>query len=240
VPSIVLGSAEVSPLEMASVYATFASDGIRRPPVFIRRVLGPDGRVLLQNSPAEERVLEPPVARSVTDVLRGVVERGTGRAAGFGRPAAGKTGTAQEWRDAWFDGYTPQLAAVVWMGSPTGQESMTNVGGIHVTGGSYPARIWSAFMGTALAAQPVKDFDPVDPAWWPPNNWIGAPPAVLPPGFVLPPHLQPLPPGLVVDPVSGLPVSPTTTTTTTVAPSPTSTTTTTAKPTTTTTAKRKH
>jgi penicillin-binding protein 1A len=253
VPSIVLGSATVSPLEMASVYATIAADGVRRPPVFIRRVLGPDGRVLLANNPAEERVLEPQVARSVTDVLRNVVTRGTARKAAIGRPAAGKTGTAQEWRDAWFDGYTPQLAAVVWMGSPTGQESMTNVAGIHVTGGSFPAQIWSQFMAAAMAPLPVKDFDPVDPTLWPPNNWIGAPPAVLPPGFVLPPHLQPPPPGVILDPATGLPIAPPpppppaptvapapgpapapTTTTTTAAP----TTTTTAKPTTTTTAKR--
>ena len=189
VPSIVLGSAEVSPLEMASVYATIAADGIRRPPVFIRRVEGPDGEVLFENAPAEERVLEPQVARTITDVLRGVVERGTGRKAAIGRPAAGKTGTAQEWRDAWFAGYTPQLAAAVWMGSPNGQESMVGVAGTNVTGGSFPAQIWGQFMSGAMAPLEVKDFDPVDVAAWPPNAWIGGAPAVLPPGFVLPPHL---------------------------------------------------
>ena len=242
VPSIVLGSAEVSPLEMASVYATLAADGIRRPPVFIRRVLGPDGGVLFENAPAEERVLEPPVARSITDVLRNVVERGTGRRAAIGRPVAGKTGTAQEWRDAWFAGYTPQLATAVWMGSPRGQESMVNVGGINVTGGSYPSQIWSQFMAAAMAPMPVRDFDPVDPAWWPPNNWIGAPPAVLPPGFVLPPHLippPPPPPGTVIDPTTGQPVPAPPAPTTTVAPAPSPTTTTTAAPTTTTTKKRR-
>ena len=189
VPSIVLGSAEVSPLEMASVYATLAADGIRRPPIFIRRVEGPDGKVLLENAPTEERVLEPQVARSITDVLRGVVERGTGRRAAIGRPAAGKTGTAQEWRDAWFAGYTPQLAAAVWMGSPKGQESMIGVAGTNVTGGSFPAMIWGQFMGAAMAPLEVREFDPVDVAAWPPNDWIGGAPAVLPPGFVLPPHL---------------------------------------------------
>ena len=189
VPSIVLGSAEVSPLEMASVYATLAADGIRRPPVFIRRVEGRDGKVLLENAPAEERVLEPQVARSITDVLRGVVERGTGRRAAIGRPAAGKTGTAQEWRDAWFAGYTPQLAAAVWMGAPTGQVSMIGVAGTNVTGGSFPAAIWGQFMSAAMAPLEVKDFDPVDVAAWPPNDWIGGAPAVLPPDFVLPPHL---------------------------------------------------
>lgn len=189
VPSVVLGTGEVSPLEMASVYATLAADGVRRSPIFITRVEDRDGRVLLENGPDEEQVLDPQVARSVTDVLRGVVMRGTGRRADIGRPVAGKTGTSQVWRDAWFAGYTPQLAAAVWMGSPVGQESMSDVGGIPVTGGSYPARIWGAFMGPAMAALPVVDFAPPDTAAWPPNDWIGGPPGVLPPGFVLPPHL---------------------------------------------------
>ncbi len=189
VPSVVLGTGEVSPLEMASVYATLAAEGVRHEPVFIRKVEGPDGRVLLENSSLGEQVLEPNVARSVTDVLRGVVDRGTGRRAGIGRPVAGKTGTSQEWHDAWFDGYTPQLAAAVWMGSPTGQESMTDVGGIHVTGGSYPSMIWSAFMSRAMANVPIVDFAGPDPTLWPPNDWIGGAPGVLPAGFVLPPHL---------------------------------------------------
>ena len=241
VPSVVLGTGEVSPLEMASVYATLAADGVRRTPIFIRKVVDREGKVLLENVPSEERVLEPNVARSVTDVLRGVVERGTGRAANIGRPVAGKTGTAQEWRDAWFAGYTPQLAAVVWMGHPEGQVSMTDVGGIRVTGGSYPARIWSAVMGPAMAPLPVADFTPPDAALWPPNDWIGGAPAVLPPGFVLPPHLAaaqaeawaaaaaaaaaagqpapPPPPGVVVT----SPPPPSTTTTTTAAPTTTTT-----------------
>ena len=243
VPSIVLGSAEVSPLEMASVYATLAADGIRRPPVFIRRVEARDGTVLLENSPAEKRVLEPQVARSVTDVLRGVVERGTGRRAAIGRPAAGKTGTAQEWRDAWFAGYTPQLAAAVWMGSPRGQESMIGVAGTNVTGGSFPAAIWGQFMAGAMAPLEVKEFDPVDVAAWPPNDWIGGAPPVLPPGFVLPPHLaaaaaeaaaaQAAADAAAAAAAAGVPPPPppgtatTTTTTTTAAPKQTTTTTTT-------------
>lgn len=66
---------------------------------------------------------------------------------------------------------------------------MENVGGIRVTGGSYPARIWSSFMGPAMSALPIVDFTPPDPNLWPPNDWIGGRPGVLPPGFVLPPHL---------------------------------------------------
>jgi penicillin-binding protein 1A len=251
VPSIVLGTGEVSPLEMASVYATLAADGVRHPPVFIRSVEARDGKVLLENKPAAEQVLDPNVARTVTDVLRGVVDHGTGRRANIGRPVAGKTGTSQEWRDAWFDGYTPQLAAVVWMGSPVGQESMRDVGGVHVTGGSYPAAIWSAFMSAVMAPLPVADFTPPDAALWPPNDWIGGQPGVLPPGFVLPPHLAeraaaeaaaaaaaaaatavPAPAPAPAPPPPG-PTADTTTTTTTAAPKSTTTTsstTTTAKP----------
>lgn len=229
VNSIVLGTGEVTPIEMASVYATLAADGVRSEPIFIRRVTGPDGEVLLENEPKTEQVLEPQVARTVTEVLRGVVDRGTGRRAGIGRPAAGKTGTSQEWRDAWFAGYTPQLAAAVWMGSPVGQESMADVGGSPVTGGSYPATIWSRFMGAAVGPLPAEDFAPPDPAAWPPSNWIGAPPAVLPPGFVLPPHLVP-PPETPV-PAEGLPSAETQATPPppSSSPDPTTTTTTTTK-----------
>ncbi len=194
VPSIVLGTGEVSPLEMASVYATLAADGVRHSPIFIRKVEGPDGKVLFENTPSGERVLDPQVARTVTDVLRGVVDRGTGRRAAIGRPVAGKTGTSQLWRDAWFDGYTPQLATAVWMGSPTGQESMIDVGGTRVTGGSFPARIFSAFMGPALAPTPATDFPSPDASAWPRSDWIGGQPGVLPPGLDLPAHLQPPPP----------------------------------------------
>ena len=187
-PSVVLGTGEVSPLEMATMYATLAADGVRRPPVFIKRVVGPDGGVILENKPGEEQVLEPQVARTVTDVLRGVVDRGTGQRAKLGRPVAGKTGTAQEWRDAWFAGFTPQLATAVWMGHPKGQISMKGVGGVNVTGGSFPAQIWKAFMEPATGLLPVVDFGLPDPAAWPPPTWVGAPPAALPPGFVFPPN----------------------------------------------------
>ena len=201
-PSIVLGAGEVSPLEMASVYATLAADGVRRQPMFIRRVLGPDGAVIFENAPQEERVLEPNVARTVTDVLRGVVDRGTGGRARIDRPVAGKTGTAQEWRDAWFAGYTPQLAAAVWMGSPVGQESMRGVAGINVTGGSFPAMIWSSFMRGAVGPLPVIDFTPPDAAAWPPPTTIGSMPegVPLPAGVTLPDGATPAPAPATVEP----------------------------------------
>jgi penicillin-binding protein 1A len=211
VRSVVLGSGEVSPLEMASVYATIAADGIRRSPIFVRDVVGHDGKVLLENTPSEERVLDPQVARTITDVLRGVVDRGTGHNAAIGRPVAGKTGTSQSWHDAWFAGYTPQLAAAVWMGSPVGQVSMSDVGGAPVTGGSFPAQIWRQFMGSAMAPLEVRDFAAPDPLAWPPNQWIGTPPTSLPAGFILPPHLQALltPPPLPPEPPVVVAPSPT-------------------------------
>ncbi|HEX2851090.1 MAG TPA: PBP1A family penicillin-binding protein [Acidimicrobiales bacterium] len=175
VPSIVLGTGSVSPLDMASAYATFAADGVHHTPFLIRKIVARDGSVLVDNQTPGERVLSPQVARSVTDVLRNVVERGTGTAAQIGRPVAGKTGTAEEWRDAWFIGYTPQLATAVWMGSPDSQQSMVNVGGINVTGGSYPARVWAQYMSLAVGALPVADFPPPDVAAWPQPTAVVAP-----------------------------------------------------------------
>lgn len=161
-PSITLGAEEVSPLEMASVAATLAADGVHRPPVFVRRVEAADGSVLFEGSGALQQAIGANVARLATDGLRRVITSGTGRRADIGRPAAGKTGTAQRWRDAWFVGYTPQLAAAVWMGHPDGEVPMENVDGIRVTGGSYPARIWATFMQAAHAGAPVVDFPPPD------------------------------------------------------------------------------
>ncbi|MBW3614769.1 MAG: penicillin-binding protein, partial [Actinobacteria bacterium] len=96
-------------------------------------------------------------------VLRGVVDGGTGtKARQRDRLVAGKTGTSQEWRDAWFIGFTPQLSTAVWMGNPNKQDSMRNVGGIRVTGGSYPAATWGAYTAEALEGQPVLKFPEPD------------------------------------------------------------------------------
>ncbi len=158
-PSISLGAKEVTPLEMASAYATFANDGVRQEPYFVERVLDRRGKEVLRGKSDGERVLDPNVARTVTAVLRKVVEGGTGtRARQRDRAVAGKTGTSQEWRDAWFVGYTPELATAVWMGNPKLQDSMRNVGGIRVTGGSYPAMTWGAYMAEAFKDTPATKF----------------------------------------------------------------------------------
>jgi penicillin-binding protein 1A len=106
-----------------------------------------------------ERVMSAQNARVATMVLRQVVSRGTGTRARLAKQdAAGKTGTSQAHQNAWFVGYTPQLSTAVWMGAPVGNVSMLNVGGIKVTGGSYPARIWNGFMTSALEDMAKQSF----------------------------------------------------------------------------------
>jgi penicillin-binding protein 1A len=159
VPSAVLGTGEVTPLEMAAAYATLAAKGRRAVPFGVSRITGADGRVLYQAMPGAGQVLKPGVAAIATDVLRGVVDRGTGVHGRIGRPAAGKTGTTQDHADAWFVGFTPSLATAVWVGYPQGQVPMVPPRvGSRVSGGTWPAAIWSGFMRAALAGQPHGRF----------------------------------------------------------------------------------
>ena len=160
-PAIALGAKEVSPYEMASAYATFANDGVRVEPTAVVRVTDPEGHVLYQAHPEKQRVIPAGIARAVTLVLKSVIERGTGTAAAIDRPAAGKTGTSESWRDAWFDGYVPQLAASVWVGNPISiLDSMTPANGYpyKVVGGTIPAMIWHAFMSNTLDGISVREF----------------------------------------------------------------------------------
>jgi penicillin-binding protein 1A len=160
VPSMSIGSEEISPLEMASAYGVLAADGGRHPAYYVDKVLDPAGDVVFQHDESQaEQAVDPSVARMATQMLQGVVKSGTGkRAALADRPVAGKTGTSQDNADAWFVGYTPQLVTAVWMGAPVGRIPMRNVGGINVTGGSYPAKVWHEFMQKALEGQPVLQF----------------------------------------------------------------------------------
>ena len=156
-PSIALGAANVTPIQMASAYATFANLGVYQKPILFTQI-SRHGHTLIDNHPQGERRISAALAYQVTDVLKGVVRSGTGTAAQIGRPEAGKTGTTQDFRDAWFIGYTPQLSTAVWMGDPQQEVPMRDVGGIQVTGGSYPARIWHDFMAAALAGQAPLDW----------------------------------------------------------------------------------
>jgi penicillin-binding protein 1A len=159
VPSLALGTSEVSPLELAGAYATFASGGLRARVHTISRVVDAGGSVLYASDEAPGRAVAKRVADTVSFALQKVISDGTGRRAAIGRPAAGKTGTTEDHRDAWFAGYTPDLAATVWMGYADGSRRMDRVRGIAVTGGSFPAWIWKAFMTAALRGTPPHGFD---------------------------------------------------------------------------------
>jgi penicillin-binding protein 1A len=173
VPSAVLGTNPVNPLDMASAYGTFATNGVHHPPVAIKKITNASGRVLYRDDSHPTRVLPPEVSYITTTALAQVVQRGTGVAANIGRPEAGKTGTAEEYRDAWFIGYTPALVAAVSMGYPQGEiEMKPYCGGSEpgvcrptrtitsggVVGGSFPAQIWARFMLKALADVPPAPF----------------------------------------------------------------------------------
>ena len=166
VPSITLGTQTVSPLEMTSAFSTFAADGMRHPPRFLDRVETADGDLLFEDRPAPTRALDAEIARTVTAMLEGVIDNGTATRADLGRPAAGKTGTNQQYRDAWFVGYTPQVTAGVWIGNADAQVPIT-IRGTRVTGGSYPATIWHDFMEAAHDGRPELDFVAPDEERWP-------------------------------------------------------------------------
>jgi penicillin-binding protein 1A len=159
-PSTILGTSPVNPLEMASAYGTLATNGAHTRPIAITRIQDATGKVLAQNKPRLDQVVNPAVAWVTTEILKKVVLSGTGTAAALDRPTAGKTGTGQQWRDAWFAGYVPQLAAAVWVGFPRGGIEMVapRTRLPHVTGGSWPAQIWHAFMVRAVQGLPARDF----------------------------------------------------------------------------------
>jgi penicillin-binding protein 1A len=172
-PSLSIGTYEVTPLQMASVYATLAADGVHRTPSVVQKITDSSGTALFQPNAAPTQAVSPQVARTTTQALQGVVQRGTGTAAQLsGRPVAGKTGTTDNLANAWFVGYTPQLATAVWMGSPTGQVPMHGVGGVDVFGGTYPARVFHDFMSSGLAGQPVAGFTAPDPSQVPPGHFL--------------------------------------------------------------------
>jgi penicillin-binding protein 1A len=156
--SAVLGSNEVNTMEMASAFGTLATVGRHVRPTAIERIEDSHGNVLFQANPRLRQVLNPVVADVATQIMRKVILYGTGTPANIGRPAAGKTGTAQEWRDAWFAGFIPQLSAAVWVGFPQGQISMVGTRIGSVTGGSFPAQIWHAFMSAVTPRMQVKEF----------------------------------------------------------------------------------
>ena len=160
--AITLGSVGFTPLEMTDVYATFASGGIHHVPQAFESVRGANGKLIggIAHGVKSTRALGPNVAAELTYALQGVVQHGTGTAAALGsRPVAGKTGTAENFQDAWFCGYVPQLATCVWIGYPHSETPLYNIEGVgSVAGGTLPAQIWRAFMGPAVENLPVVPF----------------------------------------------------------------------------------
>lgn len=143
----------VTPLEITSAYGTFANKGVHVDPVAIIKVLDRNGKVLEQAEPKRRTVISESSAAELTSMLEGVVTRGTGTGANIGRPAAGKTGTTSDYRDAWFVGYTPDLVAGIWIGCDDNED----LDGM--TGGNLPASMWRYFMSRAMADIPVHYFD---------------------------------------------------------------------------------
>ncbi|MEA2703799.1 MAG: penicillin-binding protein [Actinomycetota bacterium] len=161
--SLTLGAAEVSPLDMAAAFSVLANRGNQMAATPVVKVTDAHGQVLEDNTKrAPKRVLAENIADNVNDVLKGVITSGTGKGADIGRPdgSAGKTGSADLNRDAWFVGYTPALSTSVWMGySDSNTRSLYNIKGVSkVYGGTIPASTWKAFMGEAMKGKPPADF----------------------------------------------------------------------------------
>ena len=158
VQSLPLGTLEMTPVEMAGAYAALANDGVYHEPYLIERIEGPDGRVIYEHTPNPARAVPAQAARLVTSILERNVQSGTGTAAAIpGHRAAGKTGTAQDSADGWFVGYTRHLSTAVWVGGMGGRLPI-RLGGTGLTGGSYPARIWGAFMSPLHQGAPAAGF----------------------------------------------------------------------------------
>ena len=172
VPAITLGVEEVPVMDMAAAYATLANDGVRCDAWAVRKVefagvpkTAPKGqRLLYQHEPRCKQVIAPEIAHLVTAMLQRVVCCGTGRAALLpGRPVAGKTGTAQDYTNVYFAGYTPQVSTAVWVGFSEGQKPMDSYYGTSVFGGTVAAPIWQDFMARAMVGFPVEGFEAPPP-----------------------------------------------------------------------------
>jgi penicillin-binding protein 1A len=170
VPSMGLGSRVVTPLDLASAYSTIAAGGIYSKPMAIRKVVLPGGKVDQEAGwgvAQRERVIPDWVASEVTRILSENMTSGTGTGAYFGHTSAGKTGTTDNFADAWFCGFIPGLEATIWLGYPRGEIPMLSVHGIAVSGPTFPASIWRLFMEPAVkyaafpTAFPVATHEPV-------------------------------------------------------------------------------
>lgn len=154
--SLALGTSEMTLFDLTSGFTVFANGGVKVEPVLVKRIEDKGGRAFFEDDARRREALSPQTAALMTYILEGVVERGTAkRVKALGRPVAGKTGTTNEQRDAWFVGYTPSLVVGVWVGFDDPTRTMGRMG----TGGQVAAPIWLEFMTAALADQPVRDFE---------------------------------------------------------------------------------
>ena len=170
----VLGTEDVNTVELATMFSTFARSGRQADPTMVTSIIQPDGTALFRHRTDDVPVLDPSVANQITWVLEGVITQGTGHRAAIDRPAAGKTGTAQNYADATFVGYTPQRAAAVWVGFPDAQIPMEPpTTDIRVTGGTYPAQIWREIM--------IAAHEGIDAVALPPPPPSAPPPTTAPP-----------------------------------------------------------
>jgi len=171
VPSMGLGSRVVTPMDMASVYSTLAAGGVYSKPMAIRKVVLPGGKVDTTAGwgvPQRKRAVPDWVAAEVVRILEENMRSGTGTGAYFGKTSAGKTGTTDNYADAWFCGFVPGLEATIWIGYPQGEIPMTSVHGISVSGPTFPATIWKLFMERAAGFAPFPKEFPVpktSPVW---------------------------------------------------------------------------
>jgi membrane peptidoglycan carboxypeptidase len=150
--SLALGSAEVTPLELASAYATLGASGAYAEPHFVTRVEDHNGNLIDQFPVTTQAAVPEEAVRALNTCLKAVVNYGSGTAANFGRPCAGKTGTTSDARDTWFAGYTPDLACVIWLGNDDNSKLAPSA-----TGGALAAPLWAQFMKVAHAGLPVRD-----------------------------------------------------------------------------------
>ncbi|MEC9035051.1 MAG: transglycosylase domain-containing protein [Actinomycetota bacterium] len=163
--SSILGTSDSTMLDMASAYSTFANRGVSVPHTYVQRITRADGTTLWEWEREQTRVLSASLADQMTWILQGVIENGTGWRADFGRVAAGKTGTTQNYADAVFVGYTPQITTAVWVGYPDAQISMVPpLTDRKVSGGTFPALIWHDVMESAHLNLPTVDFTEPPPS----------------------------------------------------------------------------
>ena len=155
VTSLPLGAIGITPLELASAYATFANYGWQSPPTVMARVTDSSGNILLDNTPKPQLVLDQWASAATIDVMRSVVTSGTGKGADIGRPSAGKTGTTSSEIDIWYVGTVPQLTTAIWIGRDDNRPLSRGA-----TGGGMVAPIWKDFMQQALKGVPAENFKP--------------------------------------------------------------------------------